>query len=279
MSGVTHVGALLSAGGLKNFNGPESSHKTALVLSAGGMFGAYQAGVWKELADSFQPDIVVGASIGSLNGWLIAGGCAPEELVERWLTLERASRHRWRVPASLSDGIIDCGPMNEWIQGMCEEFQPKVEYGLVATETFTMRPRLFRSHEITWKHLASSCAVPVFLNHHRLDGIIYSDGGIIDPLPLWAAVEMGATRLVTVNLLKHRPLILRALAGTARVYSGHREGMYDRLEVVDISPSAPLGPASDSIHWKLENAARWVALGQKDAVAAKHLVVECFERK
>jgi Predicted esterase of the alpha-beta hydrolase superfamily len=278
-NGVTHVGALLTVRGTRERESFEPRHKTALVLSAGGMFGAYQAGVWKELADWFQPDIVVGASIGSLNGWLIAGGCPAEELVRRWLTLEGASRHRWRLPAFLSDGIIDCTSLNQWIQEMYEEFKPRVEYGLVATETFTLRPKLFRSHEITWKHLASSCAVPVFLGHHRIDGTIYSDGGIIDPLPLWAAVEMGATRMVTVNLLKQRPMLLRALAKAARAYSGFREEMYDRLEVVDISPSAPLGPARDSIHWNSENAARWVDLGKKDACVSKHLVVECFERK
>src|SRR5579862_9012522 len=52
--------------------------KTALVLSAGGMFGAYQAGAWRELSASFRPDLVVGTSAGSLNGWSIAGGCPPE---------------------------------------------------------------------------------------------------------------------------------------------------------------------------------------------------------
>jgi len=57
---------------------------TALVLSAGGMYGAYQAGAWKELADVFRPDLVVGASIGALTGWAIAGGCEPEELIARW---------------------------------------------------------------------------------------------------------------------------------------------------------------------------------------------------
>ena len=40
---------------------------TALVLSAGGMYGAYQAGAWKAIADIFQPDLVVGASIGAIN--------------------------------------------------------------------------------------------------------------------------------------------------------------------------------------------------------------------
>src|ERR1035438_5321759 len=54
----------------------------ALVLSAGGMFGAYQAGAWNVLSRRFQPDLVVGASVGALNGWAIAGGCSPAELLD-----------------------------------------------------------------------------------------------------------------------------------------------------------------------------------------------------
>ena len=65
---------------------------TALVLSGGGMFGAYQAGVWAALHDTIQLDMVVGASIGSLNGWLIAGGCSGETLEQNWLTLESGSQ-------------------------------------------------------------------------------------------------------------------------------------------------------------------------------------------
>ena len=60
-------------------------HKTALVLSAGGMFGAYQAGAYRAIAEIAPPDIVVGASVGALNGWPIAGGCTPDHLIERWL--------------------------------------------------------------------------------------------------------------------------------------------------------------------------------------------------
>jgi len=52
-----------------------------LVLSGGGMYGAYQAGAWKALADVFRPDLIVGTSIGALNGWAIAGGCEPDELI------------------------------------------------------------------------------------------------------------------------------------------------------------------------------------------------------
>ena len=81
--------------------------KTALVLSAGGMFGAYQAGAWKALASVFQPDIVVGASIGALNGWAIAGGCSTAQLIDLWLELDALSSYRWRFPTNPRHGFID----------------------------------------------------------------------------------------------------------------------------------------------------------------------------
>ena len=84
---------------------------TALVLSAGGMYGAYQAGAWKALAGVFRPDLVVGASIGALTGWAIAGGCHPDELIDRWLHLEAAERFRWKFPRSPIHGVLDTTPL------------------------------------------------------------------------------------------------------------------------------------------------------------------------
>ena len=56
--------------------------KRAIVFSGGGMFGAWQAGVWRGLVSErrWDPDLVVGASVGSLNGYAISGGATPEEL-------------------------------------------------------------------------------------------------------------------------------------------------------------------------------------------------------
>ncbi len=58
----------------------------ALVLSAGGMFGAYQAGVWKALSRSFHPDLIVGASVGALNSWAILAGAwfGPVQWPPKW---------------------------------------------------------------------------------------------------------------------------------------------------------------------------------------------------
>ena len=68
----------------------------ALILGAGGARGAYEAGVAISLLRSEDFEIVCGASIGAVNGALIAQG----DLVE----LERI----WRTIASL--GVIRLAP-------------------------------------------------------------------------------------------------------------------------------------------------------------------------
>ena len=52
----------------------ERHHHHALVLQGGGALGAYQAGVYEELFNTqYQPDWIVGVSIGAINAALIAG--------------------------------------------------------------------------------------------------------------------------------------------------------------------------------------------------------------
>lgn len=72
----------------------------ALVLSGGGGRGAFHAGVYKYLmlenkpgvenshSGPWKPDIVVGTSIGAVNGAAIAQGMTADELESVWQTLE-----------------------------------------------------------------------------------------------------------------------------------------------------------------------------------------------
>lgn len=251
---------------------------TALVLSGGGMFGAYQAGVWAALHDTIQLDMVVGASIGSLNGWLIAGGCSGEALEQNWLTLESGAQLAWRYPKRFSDGIIDPALPEGWMRKIHRSCSPRIRYALVATEMRTMKRVRFEWPGLSWHHLAASCAVPLFLRQQKIDGVMYGDGGLADPLPLMDAIEMGATRIVSVNVLKHRPLVVRAAAAAARLYSGQRKSPLRQVEIVDISPATPLGTGRDTVYWSRLNAERWISMGKTDANKAKHLVVECLER-
>ena len=73
----------------KNPGGFIKRHQNhALVLQGGGALGAYQAGVYEELFDTeYQPDWIVGVSIGAINAALIAGNVHEkriERLTEFW---------------------------------------------------------------------------------------------------------------------------------------------------------------------------------------------------
>src|SRR5574338_933386 len=72
----------------------------ALILSGGGGRGAFHAGVYQYLmqdnkpnldpehAGAWDPQIIVGTSIGAVNGAAIAQGMPADELVEVWKSLE-----------------------------------------------------------------------------------------------------------------------------------------------------------------------------------------------
>lgn len=57
--------------------------QVAMILQGGGALGAYQAGVYEQLAArDFMPDWIIGTSIGAINGAIIAGN-PPERRIEK----------------------------------------------------------------------------------------------------------------------------------------------------------------------------------------------------
>jgi len=229
--------------------------RTALVLSAGGMFGAYQAGAWKAIAHFVRPDLVVGASAGALNGWAIAGGCSPEDLAARWLD-PGASLLKFRDATVLERGARE----------IFDAFPPSIEFEPVVTEWPSCRPRAIPWREVTWRHLAASCSIPGITPLQRIGGKTLADGGILRALPLWAvAQKSGVGRVIAVNVLDHPPSrLLRAVIGAFRSLARLPEPGPE-VEVLTIAPGEPLGSLHDAVVWRRENAARWIARGEREA--------------
>ena len=253
--------------------------KTALVLGAGGVFGAYQAGVWKALADSFVPDLVVGASIGALNGWLIAGGCPPGQLAHLWLNSEEHRRIRPRLPRRVWQGWLDLTPVERALADLFARFPPRLEYAAVVTDLLRRRPRIFTAREMTPKHLLASCAVPGAFDLQRLDGRLCADGGLVAALPVWAAVELGATRIVAVNVLPEPPRALRLVRLGGRRLSRYRTPDVSGTQVIELGPEQPLGSFFHMLRYRRQEVERWIAQGERDALRMKHSIAKCFERQ
>jgi NTE family protein len=246
--------------------------KTALVLSAGGMFGAYQAGAWKALSQVFQPDLIVGASIGALNGWAIAGGCSPDDLIERWMNLDRAARYRYNIPRSVFSGVLDAGPLRIAIGEIHEQFQPKTEFALVVTDLLKLQPRLISGDRVTALHLAASTAIVGLFDQVRLDdGRIYSDGGMLSAVPIWAAAQLGAERIVVLNVLPQPPgMIAKSFVAAMRLLAPDRKTYDSNIEILTVMPPRLLGSAREMLYWTRANAEAWIHQGERDALKTIH---------
>lgn len=233
----------------------------ALVLSGGGLFGAWQAGAWAALAPAFQPDLIVGASVGSLNGYAIACGATPQMLRELWLSEDVASLHR--LEASLR--TLTAGR------------RPQVDYAVVVTDLLRLKPRIYRGSEVTWRHLAASCAVPLVLPQVRIDGRYYTDGGLLNPLPVYAAVELGATEILALQALPEIPsVVLKPFVLGFRAVFGFHPPLPAGVRLRVIEPGRRLGSVRDALRWKRENAERWLEQGFQDAKNIS--IVNCLER-
>lgn len=224
--------------------------KTALVLSGGGMFGAWQAGAWRALAGRFRPDLIVGASVGSLNGYAIAGGATAQQLIDFWMQPDTGTLHS--LPLT--------------IRSLIERHPLAMNYSVVLTDLMRLKPRIFSGPDVTWRHLAASCAIPGVLPQYKIGARWYTDGGLLNPLPVWAAVELGATRIIALHVLPEIPSrLLRPLVKGFRRIAGHNPPVPAGVEVTILKPERPLGSVTDALRWRQERVSAWIAMGESAA--------------
>lgn len=178
---------------------------TAFVLGGGGVLGATQVGMLRALlAADITPDLVVGTSIGSVNGAFIAADPTAEG-VERleglWRDVvssgemsenpvrqaARFARHRTHV---MRRGLI--ADLVERHLGVDLIEDLPVPFQCVAAEIESSASRWFTSGRIG-PAVAASCAVPGLFPPVQIDGAHYYDGGLVHSIPVGRAMALGAT--------------------------------------------------------------------------------------
>ncbi len=238
-----------------------------MVLSAGGMFGAYQAGVWKALEPVFRPDMVIGCSIGSVNGWAIAAGIPGDELIRTWLDPRCANLMKPRAPWRPWRAIFDPGPLSEMVQELAATYTPRMPFALAVTRLPQLRIEIVETPNLTWRHVLASCAVPFGYPPVRIDGQSYCDGGLLSVMPTWAAQQFGVDRAIAVNVLPSMPLnAMRAAVRMVRLLAP-REPQVSGVDVLRLGPERVLGTFHDAITWEPERISRWIERGRTDTEA------------
>lgn len=176
----------------------------ALVLGSGAARGFAHIGVIKSLeSQGIRPNMVVGSSAGSVIAALYASGYSGLDLNRIGLNLDEAAIADWAYPfAGRFGGLIKGDALqnmvNREVQNKTIE-QMSIPLGIVATELQTGKGILFRRGD-TGLAVRASCSVPGVFQPATIQGKEYVDGGLVAPVPVRYAQEMGANFIIAVNI-------------------------------------------------------------------------------
>jgi NTE family protein len=175
-----------------------------LALGAGAARGFAHVGVIKALeSQGIRPDVVVGSSAGSVIAALLASGATGNDLNRLALNLDEATIADWGLPfAGRFGGLIKGDALqnmiNREVQNKAIE-QMRIPLGIVATDLQSGKGILFRSGN-TGLAVRASCSVPGVFQPAVISGKEYVDGGLVAPVPVSYARQMGATIVIAVNI-------------------------------------------------------------------------------
>ena len=199
------MGALVGGAGLSSCSLMGSKKPVlGLVLGAGAARGFAHVGVIKALeAQGIKPDIVVGSSAGSVIATLLASGATGNDLNRLALNLDEATIADWGLPfAGRFGGLIRGDALqnmiNREVQNKSIE-QMRIPLGIVATDLQSGQGVLFRTGN-TGLAVRASCSVPGVFQPAVISGKEYVDGGLVAPVPVSFARQMGATLVIAVNI-------------------------------------------------------------------------------
>ncbi|HVL75860.1 MAG TPA: patatin-like phospholipase family protein [Noviherbaspirillum sp.] len=178
--------------------------KIGLALGGGAARGFAHIGVIKALeAQGIVPDIVVGTSAGSLVGALYAAGNNGFALHKLALEMDEVAISDWAVPLfARTAGVLKGEALQNYVNRTLDNLpleRMKIPFGAVATDLRTGTPILFRRGN-TGQAVRASSAVPGVFQAVRIGENSYVDGGLVAPVPVRFAREMGADFVIAVNI-------------------------------------------------------------------------------
>jgi NTE family protein len=178
--------------------------KIGLALGGGAARGFAHIGVIKALeSQGIQADIVVGTSAGSVVGALYAAGNSGFALQKMAIEMDEAGITDWTIPifsdvSGVLKGEALQNYMNKAVKNVSLE-NLKLPFGAVATDLHTGLPILFRRGNTGLATRASS-SVPGVFQPVKIGGHEYVDGGLVSPVPVRYAHQMGADFVIAVNI-------------------------------------------------------------------------------
>jgi len=182
--------------------------KLALVLGGGAARGWAHIGIIRALSEKgISPDIVTGTSIGSLVGAIYSSDqmTALEEtaLSLDWKDILKFSMEFKMPRTGLIDGRKICDLIDQHLSFTHIEDMP-IPFACVATNLETGLPYVLKEGNLI-EAIRASISIPGMFTPVYYNKSVLVDGGLVNPLPVDVAKEMGATKIIAVDI-NHRRL-------------------------------------------------------------------------
>ena len=176
--------------------------RLGLALGGGAARGFAHVGVIQVLEEAgIRPQYISGTSAGSLVAALYASGKDAQALRRLAETMEEAEITDW-MPPLLNRGALRGEALaryvNTQVGGQVIE-QMKIPLGIVATDLRNGEAVTFRRGN-TGAAVRASSAVPAVFQPVRIGEREFVDGGLVSPVPVRQAREMGANFVIAVDI-------------------------------------------------------------------------------
>jgi NTE family protein len=173
----------------------------ALVLGSGGARGYAHIGVIEVLEkQGIHPDFIVGTSAGSIVGSIYASGKTAAELHEVALNLKPNDVRD--VNVSLK-GFFNGQKVENYINRQVNNTplqNLKIPMYVVATELKNGEKTVF-NYGNTVQAVLASTAIPSMFVPTKIGDSEYVDGGLVSPVPVQVARDLGADIVIAVDIL------------------------------------------------------------------------------
>ncbi len=239
--------------------------KTAMVLSGGASLGAIQVGMVRALYErGVAPDLIIGASVGAVNGAFLASRPPTPETADELAAVWHGIG-RWQVfPLSpltgffgffgARDHLISDHRLRELVKDHIEFAaleQAPVPLHVITTDMLSGRELRLSRGDIL-EAVMASVAIPGVFPAVEWEGRKLIDGGVSNNTPIADAIELGAERIYVlptgnacelataprgaVAMLLHAMslLVMRRLLVEAEL-------LRERAELIILPPPCPLG--------------------------------------
>jgi NTE family protein len=193
--------------------------RVAFVLGGGGQLGASQVGMLRALLErDLRPDLIVGTSIGAINGVAVAADPTVEgvdRLEGVWTNLEKSQVFSGSLLSGAANLVRTRTHLHSPrpLRQLLERTLPVRRFEDLAVPFQCVAASIERAAEHWFDRgplidpILASAAVPGLLPPVEIDGEHYLDGGLVNSVPIGRAVQLGATEVYVLHVGRiDRPL-------------------------------------------------------------------------